>query len=205
LLKEIEKLARYNQIIYTTHLPFMINRNHPERIIFLNKKNGITFLKEPRKEGVFDDVLLANILGFNFSSISNFGEVNLFVEGITDKILIEQLVINYSWCKNCKKEYDNKHNERKRLEKYDMTSKEYEKMRIKQDNKCAISGIDFDDLSKIKKYIVPRTGKPRIDHDHRSGKVRGLLCSDCNIVLGCFMDNPLIILKTVNYLREHKK
>ena len=96
LLKEIEKLARYNQIIYTTHLPFMINRNHPERIIFLNKKNGITFLKEPRKEGVFDDVLLANILGFNFSSISNFGEVNLFVEGITDKILIEQLVINYS-------------------------------------------------------------------------------------------------------------
>ncbi len=96
LLKEIEKLANYNQIIYTTHLPFMINRNHPERIVFLNKKNGITFLKEPRKEGVFDDVLLANILGFNFSSISNFGEVNLFVEGITDKILIEQLVINYS-------------------------------------------------------------------------------------------------------------
>jgi len=110
-----------------------------------------------------------------------------------------------SWCKNCKKEYDNKHNERKRLEKYDITTREYEKMRIEQDNKCAICGIDFDYLNKIKKDIVPRTGKPRIDHDHRSGKVRGLLCSDCNIVLGCFKDNPLIILKAINYLREHKK
>lgn len=96
LLKEIEKLSINNQIIYTTHLPFMINRNHPERIIFLNKKKGITYLKEPRKEGVFDDVLLANTLGFNFSSLSNFGEVNLLLEGITDKILIETLVIKYS-------------------------------------------------------------------------------------------------------------
>lgn len=96
LLKEIEKLSIHNQIIYTTHLPFMINRNHPERIIFLSKNRGITFLKEPRKEGVFDDVLLANTLGFNFSSLSNFGEVNLLLEGITDKILIETLVIKYS-------------------------------------------------------------------------------------------------------------
>lgn len=96
LLKEIEKLSIHNQIIYTTHLPFMINRNHPERIIFLSKKRGITFLKEPRKEGVFDDVLLANTLGFNFSSLSNFGEVNLLLEGITDRILIETLVIKYS-------------------------------------------------------------------------------------------------------------
>ncbi len=96
LLKEIEKLSLYNQIIYTTHLPFMINRNHPERIIFLNKEEGITKLRQPRKEGIFDDVLLSNTLGFSFSSISNFGEVNLFVEGITDKILIEELAINYA-------------------------------------------------------------------------------------------------------------
>ena len=100
LLKEIEKLSINNQIIYTTHLPFMINRNHPERIIFLRKKRGITILEEPRKEGVFDDVLLANTLGFNFSSLSNFGEVNLFVEGITDKILIEYLAIKYSQTQN---------------------------------------------------------------------------------------------------------
>jgi len=100
LLKEIEKLSINNQIIYTTHLPFMINRNHPERIIFLSKKRGITFLEGPRKEGVFDDVLLANTLGFNFSSLSNFGELNLFVEGITDKILIEDLAIKYSQTQN---------------------------------------------------------------------------------------------------------
>lgn len=95
LLKEIEKLAIWNQIIYTTHLPFMVNRNHPERIIFLNKIRGITTLTKPKK-GLLDNILLGNTLGFSFSSISNFGEVNLFVEGITDKILIEALAVNYS-------------------------------------------------------------------------------------------------------------
>ncbi len=96
LLKEIDKLALFNQIIYTTHLPFMINRNHPERIIYLNKEKGLTIRKEPRKKGIIDDLLLASTLGFSFTSISNFGEVNLFVEGITDKILIEEVAISYA-------------------------------------------------------------------------------------------------------------
>ena len=96
LLKEIERLAIYNQIIYTTHLPFMINKNYPLRVIYLDKTEGITVLKKPWLEGIFDDILLANTLGFSFSSISNFGDVNLFVEGITDKILIEKLVITYA-------------------------------------------------------------------------------------------------------------
>ncbi|MBD3212673.1 MAG: AAA family ATPase [Candidatus Lokiarchaeota archaeon] len=96
LLKEIEKLSYYNQVIYTTHLPFMINRNHPERLIILNKKKGITELKKPWKEGVFDNILIANTLGFSFTGLSNFSEVNLFVEGKTDQILIEKLSIVYT-------------------------------------------------------------------------------------------------------------
>lgn len=109
------------------------------------------------------------------------------------------------WCKKCKKEYDKIHNELKRLSKYNITAENLEKIRNEQNNKCAICGIDFDYLSKIKKDLVPRTGKPRIDHDHRTCKVRGLLCSDCNIILGCFKDNPFIIIKAIKYLREHQK
>lgn len=93
LLKQLEDLSKSNQIIYTTHLPFMINRMFPERIIYLNKVNGITQLINPRKEGIFDDILLSLTLGFEFTSLSNWGEINIFVEGITDKILIKKIVL----------------------------------------------------------------------------------------------------------------
>jgi hypothetical protein len=109
------------------------------------------------------------------------------------------------WCKKCKKNYDHKRNEALRLEKYHLTNKKYNDFIISQNNKCAICGVDFRSLRQKKTDIVPNTGKPRIDHDHFTGKVRGLLCSDCNIVIGCFKDNPLIILKAINYLRRHKK
>jgi predicted ATP-dependent endonuclease of OLD family len=74
----------------------MINRNHPNRIIFLGKKNGITYKKEPRNKEIIDDLLLSDTLGFNFSSISNWGAINLFVEGITDKILIDKISTCYA-------------------------------------------------------------------------------------------------------------
>lgn len=93
LLKQIEELSKDNQIIYTTHLPFMINRMFPKRIIYLNKIKGITEVKKPRKEGIFDDILLSSTLGFEFTSLSNWGEINIFIEGITDKILIKKIAL----------------------------------------------------------------------------------------------------------------
>lgn len=93
LLMQLEELSKSNQIIYTTHQPFMINKMFPKRIIYLNKNNGITILEEPRKEGIFDDLLLSATLGFEFTSMSNWGEINVFVEGITDKILIEKIIL----------------------------------------------------------------------------------------------------------------
>ena len=93
LLKQLEELSKNNQIIYTTHLPFMINRMFPKRIIYLNKVNGITEIKPPRKEGIFDDILLSSTLGYAFTSLSNWGEINIFVEGITDKILLKKIIL----------------------------------------------------------------------------------------------------------------
>ena len=93
LLKQIETLAHHNQIIYTTHLPFMINRMFPHRIIYLNKKDGITALNEPTKFGIFDDVLLSSTLGFDFNSLSRWGDINLFIEGITDELLIKKIIL----------------------------------------------------------------------------------------------------------------
>jgi len=41
-----------------------------------------------------------------------------------------------------------------------------------------------------------------IDHDHTTGEVRGLLCSNCNNGLGRFMDNVEFLLKAIKYLKE---
>ncbi len=45
---------------------------------------------------------------------------------------------------------------------------------------------------------------PCIDHDHKTGKVRGILCSNCNAGIGCFKDDPRIICASAKYLEKGK-
>lgn len=40
-----------------------------------------------------------------------------------------------------------------------------------------------------------------VDHNHETGKVRGLLCHNCNRALGLFKDNPSVLQKTFEYLK----
>lgn len=43
-----------------------------------------------------------------------------------------------------------------------------------------------------------------VDHCHDSGKVRGLLCMACNIMLGKAQDNTETLRAAIKYLEEHK-
>jgi len=48
--------------------------------------------------------------------------------------------------------------------------------------------------------ILGHTPVLRVDHDHITGKIRGLLCSNCNTALGLFKDSRLSLNRALNYL-----
>jgi 5-methylcytosine-specific restriction endonuclease McrA len=44
------------------------------------------------------------------------------------------------------------------------------------------------------------TSAPHVDHCHKTGKVRGLLCSNCNTALGLMQDSPELMLRAAAYV-----
>jgi len=74
---------------------------------------------------------------------------------------------------------------------FGITLDQYENLAAAQDNRCAICG-------------KPETGKRlSVDHDHQTGRVRGLLCGLCNTAIGKLNDDPALLEKAVTYLRQH--
>lgn len=73
----------------------------------------------------------------------------------------------------------------------------YREMYIKQGGKCAICGGEG---------FLMREGTHKhklvVDHCHDTGKVRGLLCHNCNRALGLFQDDPNILQTAKEYLDD---
>ncbi len=78
---------------------------------------------------------------------------------------------------------------------FGMSLEEYEDKLKNQNNRCAICNSEnsFD-----------KWGVLAVDHDHKTGKIRDLLCFKCNTILGSVNDNPLILQKAINYLIKHE-
>ena len=53
------------------------------------------------------------------------------------------------------------------------------------------------------KYKNKKNPDFHIDHDHKTGKIRGLLCYNCNIGLGKFNDDIEIMKSAINYLNNN--
>lgn len=75
--------------------------------------------------------------------------------------------------------------------------------------KYGIGDADFDALLVAQNggCAICRTEKPRgrgqrfhVDHDHATGEVRGILCSECNTGLGKFRDDPELVRRALEYL-----
>ena len=63
-------------------------------------------------------------------------------------------------------------------------------------------GLTEEEYNKMPKYceVCGSTERLCIDHDHNTGKVRGILCGRCNIALGLLKDNPIYIDNLKEYL-----
>jgi len=78
--------------------------------------------------------------------------------------------------------------------KYGIGIKEYICLYTLQKGLCAICQQEEKDENKLLS----------IDHDHETGKIRGLLCTDCNLGLGRFFDNIEFLEKAIVYLKQFK-
>lgn len=77
--------------------------------------------------------------------------------------------------------------------RYGVSQIEYMAMLKRQEGRCAICRSDNPARSRAKNFSV--------DHCHKTGRIRGLLCYRCNPALGFFKDNEKIIQGALDYLR----
>lgn len=81
--------------------------------------------------------------------------------------------------------------------KYGLTIQDWNNLLSAQNNACAICETQFS-LENAKHRLYPR-----VDHNHGTGKVRGLLCNACNTVLGFFKEDIEILTKAQLYLTRN--
>lgn len=82
----------------------------------------------------------------------------------------------------------------KLIRKYGITIEQYESLFKKQDGKCAICGTLEIKRAKAKYFNV--------DHNHITGEIRGLLCHNCNVLLGKLNDDVEMCKKVIEYLSK---
>lgn len=108
-------------------------------------------------------------------------------------------------CKACylirareiRKDFHRKHvpySKDKRLKrKYGISIHDYQQMVINQSGRCDICKSPESDKVKF-----------QVDHCHKTGKIRSLLCNRCNSVLGFAQDSTEILQSAIKYLLTHK-
>lgn len=78
------------------------------------------------------------------------------------------------------------------LKKYGLTPDQWDSLFLSQQSRCAICAS-----------TTPRSERGwATDHDHATGKLRGILCQPCNKALGCFLDKPEVLRAAAAYVEK---
>lgn len=124
-------------------------------------------------------------------------------------------------CKNCRKMYDPKwwkQNKKRATElsrkwqkenvnytkknsknqnlkwNYGITLEDFDRMALEQNNTCAICKSDNSQFTK----------SLFVDHCHKTGKIRGLLCKKCNSGIGFLGETVEALQRAIEYLKKHE-
>lgn len=77
------------------------------------------------------------------------------------------------------------------LKGFGLTVSDYDQMLVAQGGVCAICKKQCSSGRRL-----------HVDHDHKTGVVRGLLCGRCNPALGAFDDSPALLAAAITYLTD---
>ena len=115
------------------------------------------------------------------------------------------------WCKTCliqarrerARQPESPHLRRKyKLRQYGLSIEQYDALYTAQGGLCAVCGVYKDPWQPTgganrAKFLV-------VDHDHSTGRIRGLLCTQCNVAIGQTHDNPSILRAAAAYLERSR-
>jgi hypothetical protein len=77
--------------------------------------------------------------------------------------------------------------------KYKITLEAYDALLVAQEFKCAVCKVDFKRMPKKLRHV---------DHCHKTKRVRGILCFECNWALGFLKDDEVTISNLLEYVRR---
>jgi nitrate/TMAO reductase-like tetraheme cytochrome c subunit len=105
------------------------------------------------------------------------------------------------WCRLCKREYYDLNKERLRKHirnnmlqrEYGISQEEFDYILRKQNEQCAICGLHAKNVKRKNLHV---------DHNHKTKKIRGLLCNNCNRGIGHLKDSIKNLKAAVKYLEE---
>lgn len=132
---------------------------------------------------------------------------HLIIPDLCSKCSVNPRYRNKVWCRDCKNKYErdrwNKQTHKERYSKwlkhkYKLSFEEYLKMLSGQGYKCYICSID---LLTEDKLVSPK--RACVDHDHKTNKVRKILCNHCNQALGLIKENENTARKMMEYIIDN--
>jgi len=83
------------------------------------------------------------------------------------------------------------------MRKYKLSKSQYDAMLVAQGGRCAM-------CQKTHKTAFVKTSRLCVDHNHKTGAVRGLLCQMCNGIVGYCEKHPMTIGLAFKYLQIHE-
>ncbi len=87
-----------------------------------------------------------------------------------------------------------------RAKKSEGVQHHYDRLLRTQGNVCAVCGMaEGGRRSRFGQFV-----RLSVDHDHDTGQIRELLCSGCNLMLGCAKDSADLLETAARYLRKHQ-